>query len=454
NIGTEYNGTNDNDELYGDSGNNTMFGGDGNDVLDGAAGIDRYRGEAGNDTLGSKTSEDFTGSYYNAVASLYIGNEYIGGIGDDILNGTQAADTYYFNAGDGMDTIDETGGLTGDAYADRIVLGEGITTTDVTLGRENNSTDLLIDFSNGTDQIRIKDWYGSDANRVESLEFAGGTVWDVSTLDYGGLELHGANGNTSYEILFGLDGEADRIYGEGGMDILVGKGGNDMLYGGTGSDILVGEAGADELYGGDGNDRLLGGDGNDTLDGGLGGDTLNGEAGDDVLGSKTGDDFSSYYYNALTSKYTGNEYTGGTGDDVLNGTQAADTYYFNAGDGMDVIDEIGGIGETGYEDKAVFGAGIGQLDLVFSQNGADLDISNVITGDRITVREWYSNVNNQVENMVLNDGSTLLNTQVEQLIQAMATFSADNGSISWEQAIAERPEDVQAVISAYWQPAA
>ena len=33
------------------------------------------------------------------------------------------------------------------------------------------------------------------------------------------------------------------------------------------------------------------------------------------------------------------------------------------------------------------------------------------------------------------DGRSLLHTQVEQLIQAMATFSANNGGISWAQAI-------------------
>ena len=35
----------------------------------------------------------------------------------------------------------------------------------------------------------------------------------------------------------------------------------------------------------------------------------------------------------------------------------------------------------------------------------------------------------------------------------MATFSANNGGISWAQAIQERPDDVQAVLAAYWQPA-
>ena len=52
-----------------------------------------------------------------------------------------------------------------------------------------------------------------------------------------------------------------------------------------------------------------------------------------------------------------------------------------------------------------------------------------------------------------NDGAVLLDSQVNQLIQAMATFSAENGGISWEQAVQDRYHDVQTIISAHWQAA-
>ena len=65
---------------------------------------------------------------------------------------------------------------------------------------------------------------------------------------------------------------------------------------------------------------------------------------------------------------------------------------------------------------------------------------------------WYSDTSRQTEVFQAADGRSLLHTQVEQLIQAMATFSANNGGISWAQAIQE-PDDVQAVLAAYWQPA-
>ena len=39
--------------------------------------------------------------------------------------------------------------------------------------------------------------------------------------------------------------------------------------------------------------------------------------------------------------------------------------------------------------------------------------------------------------------------QVDQLIQAMATYSASSG-LTWDQAIDQRPEDVQAILVASW----
>jgi hypothetical protein len=44
----------------------------------------------------------------------------------------------------------------------------------------------------------------------------------------------------------------------------------------------------------------------------------------------------------------------------------------------------------------------------------------------------------------------LVNTQVDQLIQAMATYSVSSG-LSWDQAIDQRPEDVKAILAASWQ---
>jgi ABC-type sulfate transport system substrate-binding protein len=72
------------------------------------------------------------------------------------------------------------------------------------------------------------------------------------------------------------------------------------------------------------------------------------------------------------------------------------------------------------------------------------------TADQITIQNWYTGSAAQTEVIQAGTGEQLLNTQVEQLIQAMAGFSAQTG-LTWEQAIAQRPEDVQAILAANWQ---
>ncbi len=56
---------------------------------------------------------------------------------------------------------------------------------------------------------------------------------------------------------------------------------------------------------------------------------------------------------------------------------------------------------------------------------------------------------NQLEDLQAGNGQHLINTQVDQLIQAMASFSQQSG-LSWDQAIDQRPQEVQAVLAASW----
>ena len=68
----------------------------------------------------------------------------------------------------------------------------------------------------------------------------------------------------------------------------------------------------------------------------------------------------------------------------------------------------------------------------------------------MTIQNWYSGATNQAETIQAGNGQTLLSTQVDQLIQAMAGFTAQTG-LTWDQAIDQRPQDVQTVLAASWQ---
>ena len=94
-----------------------------------------------------------------------------------------------------------------------------------------------------------------------------------------------------------------------------------------------------------------------------------------------------------------------------------------------------------------------KLNTVFAQSGNNLVITRHGGTERLTVNNWFSGTTNQIEQLKSTDTSTLLNTQVANLIQAMATFSANNGGITWDQAIDTRPIDVQAIVAAHWQVA-
>ncbi|MEA5509906.1 G8 domain-containing protein [Crocosphaera sp. UHCC 0190] len=70
------------------------------------------------------------------------------------------------------------------------------------------------------------------------------------------------------------------ITGTGGDDLINGTTGNDLIDGSSGNDTLTGDGGNDTLTGGSGGDNLTGGRGNDVLRGGSGADIFNYQAGD------------------------------------------------------------------------------------------------------------------------------------------------------------------------------
>ena len=110
------------DYFYGDDGDDILFGGEGNDdrmyggygddILFGGNGIDWLRGNNGDDILygGADNDlllggEDDDELYGEAGDDRLVGHE-----GDDEMVGGGGEDTYEFSAGDGTDTITDSGG--------------------------------------------------------------------------------------------------------------------------------------------------------------------------------------------------------------------------------------------------------------------------------------------------------------------------------------------------------
>lgn len=69
--------------------------------------------------------------------------------------------------------------------------------------------------------------------------------------------------------------------------------------------------------------------------------------------------------------------------------------------------------------------------------------------DKATVSNWYTSAAYQTELFMAQDGTRIKNTQIEQLIQAMATYSSSTGT-SWSQAMNEQRTDAQQILAQYW----
>ncbi|WP_407971934.1 calcium-binding protein [Burkholderia pyrrocinia] len=129
--------------------------------------------------------------------------------------------------------------------------------------------------------------------------------------------------------------------------------------------------------------------------------------------------------NALDNTIIGNRgnnvLDGGAGNDILVGGLGNDTYRFGRGSGRDTIRDDD---ETlGNSDVISIGAGVSADQLWFRHVGNDLEISILGTSDTATVRDWYLGSRYQIEQIRVDDGRTLVNADVEKLVQAMAVWS-------------------------------
>jgi Ca2+-binding RTX toxin-like protein len=257
-----------------------------------------------------------------------------GGVGADILVGTNFADLILGDAGN--DVLKGFGGndvLNGGTGADGMAGGDG---NDV----------YYVD--NAGDDVIEGEWAGTDAvyssidytltDHVERLYLTGGA--------------HNGTGNA-----LGND-----IWGNNANNNLSGLGGDDWLWGQDGDDLLVGGTGRDSLIGGNGSDTLDGGDGHDFLSGGAGADIMFGFQGDDDFEV---DD-------------AGDEVHGGIGHDMVYQMVVAYTLPSDVEDLM-LIDSTGLDGTGNASNNEIWGnensnglAGLGGNDTIDGYLGNDL----------------------------------------------------------------------------------
>lgn len=338
---------------------------------------------------GRSSADDILGGAQADTLDGGAGNDRLAGSGgDDALNGGAGDDTYVLGRGDGEDQIDNLAADFDTAF-DRVELGAGIATGDVTLFR--SGSDLMVDIGGG-DSTLIKNYFAAGGTqKIDQIAFADGTTWDQAAIEQR-ITTPGATANR--DILTGTD-TAEVMHGLDGDDRLSGMGGNDQLFG---------DAGGDELYAGTGDDLLDGGTGYDRLYAGTGDDTLD----------------------------------GGTGDDLLMGEDGNDTYLFGVGDGTDNIYETGAAGDV---DTLIMGAGVlvSNVRVTRSGNSVQLElrtIYNDITGDSVWLDSFLSLETGQhkIEQVKFADGTVWTAAMLKQMIDEASVTEGANNIYGYEYA--------------------
>ena len=383
-----------NNTLIGNSANNVLSGGTGNDTMSGGSGSDIYVVNAVGDVVTELVNEG-TDTVQSAVTwTLGANIENLTLTGTSAINGTGNVLDNTLVGNSAANTL--TGGagndtLDGGAGNDTMVGGTGNDTFVV-----NATGDVVTEQANeGTDTVL------SAVTRTLGANFEHLTLTGTTAIN--------GTGNTLNNVLTG----------NSAANVLTGGAGNDTYVVGTGDTVTeAASAGMDVVH-----SAVTW-----TLGANLENLTLTGTAAINGTG------------NTLNNVLTGN-----SANNVLTGLGGNDTYHYSRGGGQDTV-----VDNAGTTDMVRFGATINPLDLVLSRQVNNLRLAVHGSSDQVTIQNWYGGSTNQTETIQAGNGQTMLSTQVDQLIQAMAGFTAQTG-LTWDQAIDQRPQDVQTVLAASWQ---
>ncbi|SEH43531.1 Regulatory P domain of the subtilisin-like proprotein convertase [Magnetospirillum fulvum] len=415
--------------VYGGSANDTLAGDAGGNWIDGGAGADIMEGRTGDDTyiidnVGDVVKELPGGGFDTVTSSVSFtladnveqlkltGSASISGTGNDADNRLVG------NAGANR--------LNGLAGADTMIGGAG----NDTYGVDNTGDEIVEVAGEGTDTVEATVSYTLSDN-VENLTLTG-------------TEAINGTGNTAGNVLTGNAGD-NRLDGAAGADTLIGGAGSDTYIIDNAGDVVQ------ELTN-EGWDSIIS-QINYTLPGNVEELTLatgvtlgTGNALDNILHGNVADN--------ILSGLGGNDILqGGTGNDTLIGGSGSDTYVFDRGDGQDTI--VNGTGTGGASGQLEFGAGIADDQLWFAQSGNDLIIKVMGTTSQTTVSNWFASADHQLAEITTADGFEL-DSGLTQLIQAMATYSANNAGFDPTAAANTSITDttVLAAVNSSWHRAA
>jgi len=197
-------------------------------------GIEEIRFDDGTVWQGTALAARITGTAASdgddRIVGTHLAETLAGGLGTDLLIGGGNSDTYVFNRGDGIDTVQDSGA----GSVDRVEI-RGYTAAEVSVARDHaNPTTLILTFAGTSDRLHLVDTLdNSFTNGIEQIAFDGGPVWTMADV-------------RARIVSEAASPDGDTIVGFGLDETLAGGTGGDFLSGGWGSDIYVFNAGDGE----------------------------------------------------------------------------------------------------------------------------------------------------------------------------------------------------------------
>ncbi|MDP1791902.1 MAG: cysteine peptidase family C39 domain-containing protein [Methylibium sp.] len=125
--------------------------------------------------------------------------------------------------------------------------------------------------------------------------------------------------------------------------------------------------------------------------------------------------------NVLTGNSAANTLNGSSGADTLIGGAGNDSYVLGRGYGADTVQENDTT--AGNTDVLQFLSGVSTEQIWLRKVSNNLEISIIGTSDKATLTNWYLGNQYHVEQFKTSDGKTLLDSQVQNLVSAMAGFT-------------------------------
>jgi len=400
------------------------------------------------------------------------------GAGDDTLSVSgNGSDRVIFGTGYGHDTLTNPG--SGYSRDDTLVLKD-VNPSDVQLSRSGDLMTLKILSTGDTFTVNYQFWGdGSQIQGLTHIQFADGTVWDRAAIAANAW-IRGTSGNdsigmpvTAATVDPGAGDDALGVSGNGSDRIIFAKGdGHDTLnnpgsgYNRDDSLVLVDINPWDVQF------------------------TRNGDSMTMTVAS-TGDSFQAFYQfwgngsqiqglahvqfangsnwsrsnildatstftwsgSASNPTLTGNDYGSnifqlGAGAEVAYGGARNNAYQVTTSTGQSQINLSSA---TGSKNEIDFLSGITDQNLWFEHAGNDLKIDLLGTNTSTTVSNWFSGSSGALQEITA--GGLKIDSQISQLVQAMATYSANNSGFDpTSSSIQALPNDtaLQGAVSAAW----